>query len=310
MKYLLGFLLALVIVVSAAVGLLLASGTIDTTTLRMALNVMFGLSGPPADSTTLATRYRVPAGFRVELFAGDVPRARFLRLTAGGDLLVSRPHRGDIVLLRADRDGDGRSDGMEQVISGLNRPQGMDIRDGWLYIAEREQVGRLPFDSLNGRPAGEYLPLITGLTGDGNHWSKTLRFGPDGMLYLAQGSTCNVCQETDERRATMMRFRPDGSGATIVATGLRNSVGFDWAPWDGGLYATDNGRDLMGDDLPPCELNRIEEGRFCGWPYFNGDNIPDPDMGPDPLAGARQGDGFLKFIDVHTAGPRLQVHEI
>ena len=108
------------------------------------------------------------------------------------------------------------------------------------------------------------------------------------MLYLAQGSTCNICEEPDERRATMMRFAADGSDGRIIATGLRNSVGFDWAPWDGALYATDNGRDLLGDDFPPCELNEIVEGGYYGWPYFNGANLPDPDMGPDPLAGSRE----------------------
>ncbi|HEX7373810.1 MAG TPA: PQQ-dependent sugar dehydrogenase, partial [Steroidobacteraceae bacterium] len=92
---------------------------------------------------------------------------------------------------------------------------------------------------------------------------------------------CNVCIEADERRATMMRMHPDGSGAEIFATGLRNSVGFDWAPWDGALYATENGRDLLGDDFPPDELNRVERGHFYGWPYVNGNDALDPDFGRD-----------------------------
>jgi len=142
---------------------------------------------------------------------------------------------------------------------------------------------------------------VEGFTDDGNHWSKTLAFGPDGLLYLTQGSTCNICVEEDERRATMMRFQPDGSGGTIIATGLRNSVGFDWAPWNGELYATDNGRDLLGDDFPPCELNLIEEDRFYGWPYFNGANIPDPDMGDDPLAGQREPTAMAHGFRAHNA---------
>jgi len=93
------------------------------------------------------------------------------------------------------------------------------------------------------------------------------------------GSTCNVCEEADNRRATIMRYRADGSGGEIYATGLRNSVGMDFAPWDGNLYATDNGRDLLGDDYPPCELNLIQAGSFYGWPYLNGDNELDPDFG-------------------------------
>ena len=114
---------------------------------------------------------------------------------------------------------------------------------------------------------------------DGFHQTKTIGFGPDGLLYVAQGSSCNVCIEKDSRRATIMRMQPDGKEREIFATGLRNSVGFDWAPWDDALYATENGRDLLGDDLPPDELNRIERGGFYGWPFAFGARVGDPDMG-------------------------------
>jgi len=263
---------------------LLVTGTVDPSSLRMILNVMMGVAGPPADDDVLRQRYQVPGGFTLELYVPDLPNARFLRVTPAGDLLVSRPHSGDVVLVRGDGDGDGRPDGQETLVDGLHRPLGLDLRDGWLYIAESNRIGRIRYDSDRGEVSGVLQPLVENLTDNGNHWSKTIRFGSDGKLYLAQGSTCNVCVEEDPRRATIMRFDPDGSQPEIIATGLRNSVGFDWAPWDGALYATDNGRDLLGDDTPPCELNRIEPGRFYGWPYFYGDNIPDPDMGPDPLA--------------------------
>jgi hypothetical protein len=103
--------------------------------------------------------------------------------------------------------------------------------------------------------------------------------GPDGWLYVSVGSSCNVCEERDPRRAALLRFRLDGTGQEIFASGLRNAVGFDWRPATGELYATDNGRDLLGDDFPPCELNRVTRGGFYGWPYANGDNLPDPDFG-------------------------------
>lgn len=287
LRKLLTGLLVIVVLLACVPLALLATGTISTSSLRMILNVMVGIEGPAASAES-AGRYRLPDGFSLELYANNLPRARFLRFTPGGDLLVSRPHSGDILLLRKDADGDGHPDKIETLIDGLTRPMGMDFLGDLLYIAESNRIGRVQFDSAAGSLAGTYEPLVEGLTDNGNHWSKTIGFGPDGMLYLSQGSTCNVCTEQDARRATMMRFRPDGSGGEIIATGLRNSAGFDWAPWSGELYATDNGRDLLGDDFPPCELNRIEPGHFYGWPYFNGDNLPDPDMGADPLADARR----------------------
>ncbi len=284
-------LIALLVVVVALGGTYLAAlamGIINTSSVMMILNVMLGVPGPGADQRTVAQRYQVPAGFSVSLYTADLPRARMLRFTPDGDLLVSRPHAGDILLLRRDRDGDGHPDGIETVVDGLKRPHGMDFAGAWLYVAESNRIGRLRFDSASGTAAGPYEPVVEGLTDNGNHWSKTLRIGPDGRIYLTQGSSCNVCREQDARRATLMRFDSDGSGGEIYATGLRNSVGFDWAPWSGELYATDNGRDLLGDDFPPCELNLVEQGGFYGWPYFNGDNVPDPTMGPDPLAGERR----------------------
>jgi glucose/arabinose dehydrogenase len=283
-------LLLLVIIVALLVGAwgaLIASGTISSNSLAMIFNVVTGRPGASADQEIARQYLKLPPGFSMTLYASELPRARFLRFTQRGDLLVSRRHAGDIVLLTRDDNGDGRADGRRTVIEGLNRPQGMDFIGDWLYVAERDRIGRIRFEHDRGATSGDYEILVDGLTGNGFHWSKTLRAGPDGMLYLAQGSTCNVCEEADPRRATMMRFAAEGSAGEIIATGLRNSVGFDWAPWDGGLYATDNGRDLLGDDFPPCELNLIEEGWFYGWPYFNGDNVPDPDMGADPLAAER-----------------------
>jgi glucose/arabinose dehydrogenase len=224
-----------------------------------------------------------------------------LRFTPTGDLLVSRPHAGDIVLLRPDGNSDGVSDARHTVIDKLNYPHGMDFFDGWLYIAEHDQVGRIRFDDEQGRTIGTYQPLLTGLTSNGVHWSKTLRLGADGLFYLSQGSTCNVCEEADGRRATIMRFHPDGSRPEIYATGLRNSIGFDWAPWNGELFATDNGRDLLGDDFPPCELNLIKQGQYYGWPYFNGDNVPDPDMGDALPAGLLEPIVPVYKFRAHTA---------
>ena len=290
-KYLRKLFIGIAVVLGVLVCILLimlASGTVNLDSPRMALNLLIGLEGPPADAQKVEQRFSVPDGFSLELYAKDLPKARFMRFTPDGDLLVSRPHRGDVLLLRRDQNGDGHPDAAETLLKDLKRPLGLDIAGDYLYVAESNRIGRAAFDSPSGTLTGPYEPLVEDFTDNGNHWTKTLRVGPDGLLYLAQGSTCNVCEEKDERRSTIMRFQRDGSEGEILATGLRNSVGFDWAPWSGQLYATDNGRDLLGDDFPDCELNLIEEGRFYGWPYFNNDNIPDPDMGADPLAGIRE----------------------
>lgn len=227
----------------------------------------------------LEERIRLPEGFRWTLYATGMTNARFMVAVPNGDVLLSAPRQGRVYVLRADKNGDGRSDSVEVLLEDLNRPHGLDLADGYLYVAETDAILRYPFNEEAGTIAGPPEQIVSGLPRGGNHWTKTVRIGPDGWMYVSIGSSCNVCEERDSRRATIMRFRPDGSAGEIFATGLRNSVGFDWAPWDGSLYATDNGRDLMGDDYPPCELNRIIEGGFYGWPYANGDRAPDPDMG-------------------------------
>jgi glucose/arabinose dehydrogenase len=236
-----------------------------------------GVGAPPAEA--LGTRIRPPEGLAVGLFAEEVANARLLRFTPNGDLLVSQPRAGTVLLLERDADGDGRSDGRREILRDLDRPHGLDLHDGWLYVAEGGAIGRVRFDAAARATAGDYARLVTGLPEGGNHWSRTVRVGPDGLLYVAVGSSCNVCEERDPRRAALLRYRLDGSGEEIFATGLRNSVGLDWRPATGELYATDNGRDLLGDDFPPCELNRLEAGGFYGWPYANGQNVPDPDLG-------------------------------
>src|SRR5262249_54822395 len=121
--------------------------------------------------------------------------------------------------------------------------------------------------------------IVTGLPAGGNHWTRTLRVGPDDRLYVSIGSSCNVCREEDKRRAAILTYTLDGSDETILATGLRNAVGFDWRPGTGELYATGTGRGRLADDFPPCKFERIAAGGFYGWPFANGNRVPDPDFG-------------------------------
>ncbi len=236
-----------------------------------------GIAAPP--QAQLDERLRTAPGFHFTRFAEGLPNARLLRFTPAGDLLLSQPRAGTVTLLAPDRDGDGRSDGRRVLLEGLSRPHGLDLHDGWLYVAETDAIGRVRFDPASGATQGSFERIVTGIPGGENHFTRTLRFGPDGMMYVSVGSSCNACVEKDARRAAILRYRPDGTGEEIYATGLRNSVGFDWQPGSGRLYATDNGRDLLGDDFPPCELNEIRQGGFYGWPFANGARVPDPDFG-------------------------------
>jgi glucose/arabinose dehydrogenase len=241
-------------------------------------NSLFGLERDLPEASALARRVHVPDGFSISVWATGLKNARMLRFTAAGDLLVSQPRLGQITLV--ERDAAATPDGRRVLLSDLNRPHGMDFHEGWLYVAETDAIGRIRFDPASRSVSGGFERVVTGLPGGGNHWTRTLAFGPDGWMYVTIGSDCNVCEEKDERRSAMLRFRPDGSDGEIFARGLRNSVGFDWQPGTGVLYATDNGRDLLGDDFPPCELNRIEANKHYGWPYAHGAKVPDPEFGP------------------------------
>ncbi|MGJ8686445.1 MAG: PQQ-dependent sugar dehydrogenase [Spongiibacteraceae bacterium] len=246
-------------------------------TSKLALQGLFGYRGNQAEAAA-GLPLQVADGYKIEVYAEGVGRIRMMAVSEHGDVLVSRPREGDILLLARDANGDGKPDAQRVLLSGLHKPHSMVISDDFLYIAESNAVGRVEYNSQRGEVSGHYSRIIKGLGDNGNHWTKTLGRGADGWFYLTSGSSCNVCEEEDEQRATMMRFKPDGSTFEIYARGLRNSVGFDWAPWSGELYATDNGRDLLGDDYPPCELNRVERGGFYGWPYINGSAL-DPDLG-------------------------------
>jgi glucose/arabinose dehydrogenase len=278
-RLLITILVLLVLIIIAPFILLQFGSESAATSTKLILNALVGYSIDTPTDSVVEQRLIVPDGFVVNLYAGDLAKIRFLRFTQGGDLLATRPRQGEVILLGRDADGDALPDSRKTLLTDLNRPHGLDLWNGWLYIAESDAIGRVRFNQQSGELEGDYQRIVEGLTGNGNHWSKTVRIGPDGWMYVSAGSTCNVCDEEDPLRAAISRYRPDGSDGQLYASGLRNSVGFDWSPWDQQLYATDNGRDLIGDDFPPCELNRIKEGGFYGWPNINGFGHLDPDYG-------------------------------
>lgn len=240
----------------------------------------------PMAEGDLQSRLKLPAGFQIQTWANGIPNARLLLRTPADDLLVSSPREGKIFLIRKDADGDRRNDGVEVLLEGLDRPHGIAWHDGDLFVAEGSSIVRVSFDPET-RETGTPERIIQGLPEGGNHWTRTIHVGPDEKLYVSIGSSCNVCEEEDPRRAAIVRYERDGSGEKIFATGLRNAVDFTWRPETGGLYATGNGRDLLGDDFPSEEINLVVEDGFYGWPYANPPRQPDPDFGalrPDKVA--------------------------
>lgn len=230
-----------------------------------------------ATGNNVDEKLRTPPGYQVSYFATGIDGVRMLRFTASGALIATVPDKGRVILLSSK--GQGAAPDSHVLLDGLNAPHGIDLYNGMLYVAEEDAVGAIAFDDATGMVKGGYARIITGLPEGGGHSTRTVRVGPDRKLYVTVGSSCNVCLEDDPRRAAMLRYDLDGSNGVIHAQGLRNSVGFDWRPSDGALFATDNGRDMLGDDLPPCELNLIEQDKHYGWPYAYGNNMPDPQFG-------------------------------
>lgn len=268
---------------------------------------------PPADEAS--SRLMLPEGFEIRIFADNLRGTpRFMAVGEDGEVYVSLYASGDIVRL-PDRDRDGLADGVEIIASRLNNPHGIEWHQGWLYVAEAGRVTRLRDDDGDG--SLETRELVTSnIPGAGGHTSRTLHFGPDGYLYVSAGSSCNVCEESDPRRAAILRFNPDGSipvdnpfandpderKRAVWAWGLRNSVDFLWTP-SGVLWANHNGRDNLRDEqggtdtLPPEEIIiAVQGGKSHGWPYcytaVNGVNSPLQPEVLDDQSGLRMPDGF------------------
>lgn len=222
---------------------------------------------------------RLPPGFEIGLYAANVPGARSMTLSPGGILFVGTRDAGNVYAVLA-HGASGRGGDVVTIARGLNMPNGVAFRDGALYVAEVNRV--LRYDGIESRLRNPPKPVVVGdgFPRDRHHGWKFIRFGPDGMLYVPVGAPCNVCEEKDPRYASIMRMRPDGGGLETFARGVRNTVGFDWDPVTKELWFTDNGRDWMGDDRPPDELNRApRKGMHFGFPYWHGKDIPDPEFG-------------------------------
>jgi glucose/arabinose dehydrogenase len=212
-------------------------------------------------------------------------------------LFVARQSKGDVVAL-PDRDKDGKADKMEIVASNLARPHSVAFYKGFLYIATNPAVLRVKY--AGGKVEGEPEKVVDLPVSTTPHWTRTIGFSKEGKLYVAIGSSCNSCEDEDARRTTIMVYNADGTGGRPFARGLRNAIGFDWDPKTGALWADDMGQDKLGEELPPDEINLIEDGKHYGFPYFVGNNIPNTDL---PNA-----KGLLKASDATPPAFELQPH--
>ncbi len=196
-----------------------------------------------------------------------------------GTLFVGSRKAGNVYAI-VDHDGDYKADKVITIARGLTMPNGVAFRNGSLFVAEVNRI--LRYDTIEDNLQNPPVPVVVNdsFPKDRHHGWKFIRFGPDGMLYVPVGAPCNVCEKKDTRYASIIRMNADGTHMEVFASGVRNTVGFDWHPDTQELWFTDNGRDWMGDNIPPDELNHAsKKNMHFGFPYCHGGDIPDPRFG-------------------------------
>jgi glucose/arabinose dehydrogenase len=228
-------------------------------------------------------KIKLPQGFSISIYATGVRNARQMAVSPNGTLFVGSKEAGNVYAV-VDRNKDNRADEVITIADGLNQPSGVTFRDGSLYVAEISRITR--FDNIESKLKNHPAPVVVTdrLPTEQHHGWKFIAFGPDGLLYVPVGAPCNICRP-DAHHGLIARMNADGSNMETFATGIRNSVGFDWHPVTKELWFTDNGRDEMGDDIPPDELNRApQKGMNFGFPDCHAGNIPDPHFGKEPCS--------------------------
>lgn len=254
-------------------------------TRRLILSLLWMIAAGARTSTAATTaedlplnKIRLPPGFEISLFA-KVPNARSMTLSPNGTLFVGTRTAGNVYAI-ATR-GEANQNKKPVVIArGLNMPNGVAFRDGALYVAEVNRV--LRYDDIESRLNAPPQPAVinANFPSDNSHGWKFIAFGPDGWLYVPVGAPCNICEPDSNRYANLQRMRVDGGAPEVFARGIRNTVGFDWHPQTKQLWFTDNGRDRLGDDVPPDELNQAAKaGLHFGYPHCHGGDIADPEFG-------------------------------
>lgn len=226
-------------------------------------------------------KIKLPPGFKIETYINHIPNARSMILGDNGTLFVGSRDAGKVYAVI----DDPKHKTQRQVITiaeDLNMPVGVAFRDGALYVSAIDRI--LRFDNIEQHLGNPPPPIVINDTfhTETHHGWKFIAFGPDGWLYVPVGAPCNICLSDDPRFATIMRMKPDGKELEIFASGVRNTVGFDWHPKTKALWFTDNGRDSLGDNIPPDELNYApKKGMHFGFPFCHGRGISDPEFGKE-----------------------------
>jgi glucose/arabinose dehydrogenase len=249
---------------------------------------------------------RAPPGFSISVYAARVPNARELALAPNGSVFVGSLKQGAVYALVPNADRSRAAD-VVKIASGLDLPNGVAFRGGALYVSEPSRI--LKYDQIlthlkaPPKPSVVYDKLPT----EHAHGWKFIAFGPDGKLYVPIGAPCNICRLTGIF-GSIYRMNADGSDFELVATGIRNSVGFDWKPDTKALWFTDNGRDELGDNLPPDELNTVTKlGQNFGYPYCHAGTIKDPQFGNEHACSEFQGPAAA--LDPHGAALGMRFYE-
>jgi len=252
------------------------------TVLALTLAIACGNSTSSEDNAAPADlpldKIKLPSGFKIAVFA-EIPNARSMALSPSGVVYVGNRDENKVYAIK-DTNNDGKADKTWVVASGLKSPNGVAFKDGDLYIAEISRILKVPKVESNLDSPAKPVVITDDYPTEGHHGWKYIAFGPDGKLYVPVGAPCNICERKEEIFSSITRINPDGSGREVFAHGVRNSVGFTWHPQTQKMWFTDNGRDMLGDETPSCELNGVQEkGQHFGYPYCHEGAIKDPEFG-------------------------------
>ena len=289
--------------------------------LRAALLLSAGLAGLAGSASAAAPlqSLKVPPGFHVSIFSDQVPNAREMTLGTRNTVFVGSMREGKVYALTG-MDKNGRAQHVYVIAKDLEMPVGVAFHDGALYVSAVSRI--LKYPDIEAHLADPPKPVVVTdkLPTKTHHGWKFIAFGPDGKLYVPIGAPCNICNP-GPGFAKIIRMNADGSDWQTVATGIRNSVGFDWQPGTHAFWFTNNGRDLLGDDIPDDTLNRVDKlGENFGFPYCHAGNVLDPEFGkghscsefaqPALRLGAPRlaGHAFLRGSDVPGGVPRRDLH--